>query len=78
LCNDNQLGNHGVVIWWNGISSIYVCVNSDSMSTRTMVISNFPRTRSKVLLWIFCIDTALNRMHLWIVIFTRNFMSSCD
>src|SRR6187401_280202 len=58
----NQLGNQAVIIWWNRIACIYVCIDPNSMAFRAMERSDFTGAGPEVIVWIFRIDAAFNRV----------------
>ena len=61
LPRHDQLGNHRIIIGWNGIAAVHVAVNPDTMTTGEVQIRNFTRRWPESIGWIFGIDAALHR-----------------
>ena len=53
-----------------------MCVYTYTVPTWTMIIGNRSGARTKIVVRVFCIDSALYGVHYWKVIFSRNFFSS--
>src|SRR5574343_54744 len=78
LSTHNQLGNHTVVVGRNDVVSISMCVNANTVTTWNVEVQDFTRTWTEVVVWIFCIDTAFDSVFEWLVIFTRNWLTSSN
>ena len=69
LGSGNQLGNHGVVVGWDNVSTIYVGIQSHPVSSRCMQGSDFSRRWPKIIVWILGVDPAFDGMQFWKVVF---------
>src|SRR6056297_1057557 len=78
LRSGNQLGNHGIIIRRNHVSTIHMRVQANPVATRCMQSGNFSRGRPKVVVWIFRIDSALDGMQLRKIVFPRNRHTTCN
>src|SRR5438552_10318463 len=74
----NELTDHGIIVWWNYIPGISMTIYANTMATRLVKRSNAAGRRAKIIVRIFCIDAALNRMHLWKIILPGNFFAYCN
>src|SRR6056300_775998 len=78
LCRSNKLGDHRIVMGGYDIASIYMSVQSHPMTSRKMKGCDSSWTGSKIIIRIFRIDSAFDRMHLRKIVFSRNRNTVCD
>src|SRR3982750_4399470 len=55
-----------------------MAVHTYTMATRLMQHGDLTRRRTKIIVWIFSIDTTFDRMHLRFVVEPRYFLSHCN
>jgi len=69
-CDRDNFCNHGIVERWNNIPRIYMRIDAYSMSAWLMQYGYLTRTRPEIIIGILGIDSAFNRMHLRIIVFS--------
>src|ERR1700754_2617887 len=71
----NDLCDHRIIIWRYRIPGIRMRINPDPMSARLMKHIDPTWRRPEIIVRIFRIDTALDSMSLWFIVYSANAIS---
>lgn len=74
----NEFSNYGIVIRWNGIVSVYVCVYLNVMFFRVVERCNFVWVWMEVIEGVFCIDLVFYSMCIGIIVVFFDEFICCD